>query len=104
MRSKIDDLKESAFKELKNVDEFGGLIQAIENGYMKSQLVKSQTQRQRNIETGEQKVVGVNCFEDGELSPLISKADGGFMKVDEESEKTQIKTLLNGKQIEIIIK
>ncbi len=97
LRSKIDDLKESAFKELKNVDEFGGLIQAIENGYMKSQLVKSQTQRQRNIETGEQKVVGVNCFEDGELSPLISKADGGFMKVDEESEKTQIKNVTQWK-------
>ncbi len=55
LRKKVNDLKDSAYKELKNVDEFGGLVQAIENGYMKSQLVKSQTQRQRNIESGEQK-------------------------------------------------
>ena len=97
LRNKVNDLKDSAYKELKSVDEFGGLVQAIENGYMKSQLVKSQTQRQRNIESGEQKVVGVNCFEDGESSPLISKIDGGFMKVDENSEKSQVKNVFQWK-------
>ena len=64
---------------------------------MKSQLVKSQTQRQRNIESGEQMVVGVNCFEDGESSPLISKIDGGFMKADENSEKSQVKNVVQWK-------
>ena len=97
LRNKVNDLKDSAYQELKNVDEFGGLIQAIENGYMKSQLVKSQTKRQRNIESGEQKVVGVNCFEDGESSPLISKIDGGFMKVDENSERSQVKNVVQWK-------
>jgi (2R)-ethylmalonyl-CoA mutase len=97
LRNKVNDLKGSAHQELKNVDEFGGLIQAIENGYMKSQLVKSQTQRQRNIESGDQKVVGVNCFEDGESSPLISRVDGGFMKVDENSEKSQVKNVVQWK-------
>ncbi len=97
LRNKVNDLKDSAYQELKNIDEFGGLIQAIENGYMKSQLVRSQTQRQRNIESGEQKVVGVNCFEDGESSPLISKVDGGFMKVDENSEKSQVKNVIQWK-------
>lgn len=97
LRNKVNDLKDSAHQELKNVDEFGGLVQAIENGYMKSQLVKSQTQRQRNIESGDQKVVGVNCFEDGESSPLISKVDGGFMKVDENSEKSQVKNVVQWK-------
>ena len=97
LRNKVNDLKDSAHQELKNVDEFGGLIQAIENGYMKSQLVKSQTQRQRNIESGDQKVVGVNCFEDGESSPLISRVDGGFMKVDENSEKSQVKNVVQWK-------
>ena len=97
LRNKVNDLKDSAHKELKSVDEFGGLVQAIENGYMKSQLVKSQTKRQRDIESGEQKVVGVNCFEDGESSPLISKIDGGFMKVDEKSEKSQVKNVVQWK-------
>ncbi len=97
LSEKVNDLKNSARKELKNVDEFGGLIQAIENGYMKSQLVRSQTNRQRNIESGDQKVVGVNCFEGGETSPLISKIDGGFMKVDENSERSQVKNVVQWK-------
>ena len=60
-------------------DKIGGLIQAIESGYLKSQLVESQTDRQKKIEKGEQMVVGVNCFSEGENSPLVSEKDGGFI-------------------------
>ncbi len=97
LRSKVKNLKNSAYSELKKIDEFGGLTNAIENGYMKSQLVMSQTQRQKNIETGMQKVVGVNCFEEGETSPLVSENDGGFMKVDENAENSQIKNVISWK-------
>ncbi len=90
IKNKVQKLKKSANNELKIIDKFGGLVEAIENGYMKSQLVKSQTQRQKNIESSIQKVVGVNCFTEGELSPLVNSTDGGFMKVDEKAEKRQI--------------
>ncbi len=97
LRKKVDSLKDLTLKELKKIDEIGGLTQAIENGYMKSELVRSQTLRQKNIETGEQKVVGVNCFEEGETSPLVSEVDGGFMKVDENAEKSQINNVIKWK-------
>ena len=90
IKNKVEGLKKSAQKELKTIDKFGGLVEAIENGYMKAQLVDSQTSRQKNIETSIQKVVGVNCFREGETSPLLSSNDGGFMKVDEKAEKSQI--------------
>ena len=90
INNKVSKLKTSAYRELKNIDKLGGLVQAIERGYMKSQLVQSQTIRQKSIENGNQKVVGVNCFSEGEKSPLIQENDGGFMKVDEKSEKKQI--------------
>ena len=79
LRSKVNLLKKFFYSELKKIDEFGD-NNAIENSCMKSQLVMSQTQRQKNIETGMQKVVGVNCFEEGETSPLVSENDGGFSK------------------------
>ena len=88
IKNKVQKLKKSANNELKIIDKFGDLVEAIENGYMKSQLVKSQTQRQKNIESSIQKVVGVNCLK--ELSPLVNSTDGGFMKVDEKTEKRQI--------------
>ena len=110
LRKKVDSLKDLTLKELKKIDEIGGLTQAIENGYMKSELVRSQTLRQKNIETGAQKVVGVNCFEEGEISPLVSEVDGGFMKVDENAEKSQINNVIkwkskrNNKKVDKLLK
>ena len=62
IKKKVNELKKLAKKELKIIDEFGGLEKAIENGYMKRKLVESQTIRQKKIEDGMQKVVGVNCY------------------------------------------
>jgi len=90
INEKVKKLKKSAYNELKKIDDLGGLVEAIEKGYMKSKLVESQTHRQKSIEDGIQKVVGVNCFSGGEKSPLTNENDGGFMKVDESSEKKQI--------------
>ena len=70
LKDQIRLLKKSALSELKKIDKIGGLVEAIESGYLKSKLVESQTKRQKNIETGDQKVVGVNCFSEGEDSPL----------------------------------
>ena len=104
LEEKIKLLKKSANDQLSKIDKIGGLIPAIESGYLKSQLVESQTTRQKNIELGEQKVVGVNCFSEGENSPLVNEKDGGFMKVNDEAEKSQINNVKSWKEKEIIKK
>ena len=93
IKQKVNELKKLANKELNIIDEFGGLEKAIENGYMKRKLVESQTIRQKKIEDGMQKVVGVNCFTEGEDSPLVSSNDGGFQKVDKKAELKQIENV-----------
>jgi (2R)-ethylmalonyl-CoA mutase len=98
INNKVSKLKTSAYQELKNIDKLGGLVQAIERGYMKSKLVESQTIRQKSIENGNQKVVGVNCFSEGEKSPLVQENDGGYMKVDEKSENKQISNVKRWKE------
>ena len=98
INKKVSKLKTSAYQELKNIDKLGGLVEAIERGYMKSKLVESQTIRQKSIENGNQKVVGVNCFSEGEKSPLVQENDGGFMKVDEKSENKQITNVKRWKE------
>ncbi len=98
IRKTVDHLKKSAMYELKVIDKLGGLKDAIENGYMKKKLVESQTDRQKNIEKGIQKVVGVNCYTEGESSPLTESNDGGFMKVDKKAEANQIRDVLNWKE------
>ena len=98
IKKKVKELKVMAKNELKKIDKMGGLTVAIENGYMKKKLVESQTKRQKNIEKGLQKVVGVNCFTEGEKSPLMESVDGGFMKADKMAELNQIKNLKEWKE------
>jgi len=59
---------------------------------MKRALVESNTTRVAAIEAGEQIVVGVNKFEEGEPSPLAS-TDDAFLSVDPAAETRQIEAL-----------
>jgi len=85
IRSKVDSLKAEAYKEIDKIMGMGGVIGAIENGYMKSALVKSMSERVSRINSGEQLVVGLNAWTDGIPSPLLSGDDGGMFLVSDES-------------------
>jgi (2R)-ethylmalonyl-CoA mutase len=68
VETKTAELEEAAGAELAEIEALGGAFEAIDE--MKGRLVASQAERSRRIESGEQVVVGVNRFVDGEPSPL----------------------------------
>ena len=65
---------------------------AVESGYLKHQLVESNSRRVEAIERGEQTVVGVNRFIETEPSPL-AQAAGAVLTVTAEAEAEQIARL-----------
>ena len=73
--AKVAALKSEAQEELEQIQEMGGAVAAVENGYMKPQLVESNARRVEAIERGEQIVVGVNRFTETEPSPLAAGDD-----------------------------
>ena len=85
--AKVEALKEGARQELATLDGMGGAIEAID--YMKARLVDSNAERLTRIEAGETVVVGVNKWQQGEPSPLMT-GDGGIMVVDPAVEAEQI--------------
>ena len=87
---KVEALKEGARHELANLDSMGGAVSSIE--YMKSRLVDSNAERLNKIEREETIVVGVNRWQNGEPSPLMTE-DGGIMTVDPAVEAEQVATL-----------
>ncbi|MGA7531752.1 MAG: protein meaA [Pseudolabrys sp.] len=89
---KVDDLKRQAKEELKRIEEMGGAVAAVDTGYMKRQLVESNTARLEAIERGEQTVVGVNKYLESEPSPLVGAADA-ILTVPEAAERGQIEQL-----------
>ena len=88
--AKVEELKAGARAELAHLDSMGGAIDAID--YMKSRLVDSNAERLGRIEAGETIVVGVNKWQKGEPSPLMT-GDGGIMVVDPAVEAEQIARL-----------
>jgi (2R)-ethylmalonyl-CoA mutase len=74
VRAKVDELLDGARAEMDRVAGMGGAVAAVENGYMKSQLVASLAARRRRIESGQDVIVGVNRFDTTEPSPLQGDA------------------------------
>ena len=80
MEKLTTELMVNAKAELQEILELGGAFEAVEE--MKQRLVRSQAERVRRIETGEQTVIGVNRFTETAPSPLQSDELEAIMKVD----------------------
>ena len=73
------EIERRVLAELDQIDELGGALACIESGWFKEQIAESAYRIQRAIDTGERKVIGVNCYvaDDGnpfdafEIDPAI---------------------------------
>jgi ethylmalonyl-CoA mutase len=90
--AKVSELKAATRDELKHIEALGGTVAAVESGYLKQQLVESNSRRVEAIERGEQIVVGVNRFTETEPSPLAAAA-GAVLTVAPEAEADQVTRL-----------
>jgi (2R)-ethylmalonyl-CoA mutase len=92
MADKTAELSELASAELDDVLSMGGAFAAIDE--LKSRLVASQTARVAAIESGERRIVGVNCFADAAGSPLGVEVADSVVSVDPAVEAEQIDELV----------
>jgi ethylmalonyl-CoA mutase len=90
IEAKVGELVAGARAEIERVQAMGGAIAAVESGYMKQALVSSHAARRGRIEAGEDKVVGVNCFETTEPSPLTADLDTAIQAADPEAERSAV--------------
>ncbi|MBW3662019.1 MAG: protein meaA [Actinobacteria bacterium] len=90
MQREVERLVDAAQSELDEVLALGGALEAVD--HMKSELVRSNAQRMRRVESGEQTVVGVNRFTEAEPSPLVDE-EGGILVIDDAAERDQLERL-----------
>lgn len=75
MESLTDDIERGAIAEIEKVEKMGGVVAAIENGYMSAAIARSAYERQRKIENMDEFVVGVNCFtEQNEIEVMVNRS------------------------------
>lgn len=91
IEAKVESLIADVRAEMARIEEHGGVITAVESGYLKSQLVGSLAERRRRLESGDEVVVGVNEYTQTEVSPLT--VDESIVKVDPRVEAEAIEAL-----------
>jgi len=57
-----DEMEAEALKVLDEIDEYGGVIKAIEEGYIQGKIATRALERKKKIDSGETVVVGQNWF------------------------------------------
>ncbi|MGF1238107.1 protein meaA [Streptomyces sp. 2-6] len=95
IEAKVAGLVEEVLAEIDHIQELGGAMAAVESGYLKSQLVASHAERRARIESGQEKIVGVNIFEGTEPNPLTADLDTAIQTVDPAVEARVIAALQN---------
>ncbi|CAL9382739.1 Ethylmalonyl-CoA mutase [Streptomyces sp. enrichment culture] len=93
VEAKVAELVELAEAEIEHIEELGGALAAVESGYLKTRLVASHAERRARIESGEEKIVGVNAFESTEPSPLTADLDTAIHTVDPAVEERVVAAL-----------
>ena len=57
-----DEIEKQASEYLKKIDDMGGILAAIQNGFVYKEIQRSSVELQRRIDSGEKTIVGLNKF------------------------------------------
>ena len=78
-----DDLERGAVAYIDKLDALGGMLRAIEMGFPQREIAEAAYQFQKQLDSGEKVIVGVNKFSDGEGMSIPT------LKIDEATERDQ---------------
>ncbi|MFD4787311.1 protein meaA [Streptomyces sp. NPDC058459] len=93
IEEKVSALVDESFAEMARIEEMGGAMAAVETGYLKARLVASHAERRARIESGDERIIGVNIFETTEPNPLTADLDTPIQTVDPAVENRVITAL-----------
>jgi methylmalonyl-CoA mutase N-terminal domain/subunit len=87
LESLTSELEEKAQEYLSEIEKLGGMVKAIEDGYVQKAIQNSAYEHQKKIESGDRTVVGVNKYQDDSTAKI------DLQRLDPESEMKQIERL-----------
>jgi methylmalonyl-CoA mutase, N-terminal domain len=82
-----DEIEAAAYEYFRRIDELGGMVRAIERGFPQREIADAAYRYQREVDSGERIVVGVNDYrtDDGEIpilrvDPTLEKKQAGRLE------------------------
>ncbi len=87
MESLTNEIEQRARAYLETIDQMGGMLAAVEKGYVQREIQQAAFEFQQAVEQGEQVVVGVNRFS------LPTEDAVPVLRIDAEIERAQVERL-----------
>ena len=87
IESMTEQLESLASDYIQKIDDLGGMLHAIETGFVQREIQEAAYQYQKAVESGDAIVVGVNAFSSGEDHPIP------ILRIDEKVERDQVAKL-----------
>ena len=87
VESLTNELENRAVRYIERIDQLGGAVSAIEQGFQAREIADAAYKHRQEVETGSRTIVGVNRFVTN--TPPIE----GLLRVDDEAAKSQLKRL-----------
>src|SRR5436305_3593986 len=87
VESLTDEIEKRASDYLQKIEALGGMLKAIERGFVQQEIQNAAYEQQKSIETGEATVVGVNRF------TQESRGQVPIQRIDESLERRQVERL-----------
>lgn len=78
-----DDIEKKVVEYIEKIENIGGMVKAIEEGFVQREIGEASYKYQKEVEKNEQIIVGLNKFKTG------SKVKNEILKINEEVEKKQ---------------
>jgi len=82
-----NEIERRASDYLRRIDAMGGMLRAVEQGYVQAEIQKAAYDYQMTVERGEQTVVGMNQFQSEKEVPIP------LLRIDPEIERAQVERL-----------
>jgi methylmalonyl-CoA mutase, N-terminal domain len=82
-----DETEKRALEYIRRIDQMGGIIRAVEEGYPQKEIGESAYRYQREVEEGERLIVGVNAFRSDKEDPI------SILKIEDRVAEEQIARL-----------
>jgi methylmalonyl-CoA mutase N-terminal domain/subunit len=79
-----DELEARAWELIERIDELGGAVSAVEQGFVQEEIERAAFEWQRAVEEGRRVIVGVNAYREPEAENVE------LQKIDPEAERRQL--------------
>ncbi len=79
-----NEMEEKAMEYIRKIDEMGGMVAAIKQGYPQREVADAAFHFQRLVDAGEKRIVGLNAYRSREEAPIP------LLKIDDRVERQQV--------------